>query len=243
MEKRSILLVEDDDVVRDLIRGTIEREYNVIEASNCSEGIEHLSRPIDIALIDYLLPDGNGFDIIDAIKEMKPAIPVIMMTGYSTEELAIKACGKGVVYYMRKPETLGCLRGKLLEILEGKKKEDCPDSVGSHETFIMDYIALLIEDNYMEDFTRDELAEKAHMSSREFSMAFSERFGMGVKLYINNVRVRKAVELINKNHDMSITNIAFSVGYRNLTHFERVFRKICGSSPGEFKRNRSDRPF
>ena len=241
MEKRSVLLVEDDDVVRGLIKGTIEGEYNVIEASNCSEGIEHISRPIDIALIDYLLPDGNGFDILDAIKETKPALPIIMMTGYSTEELAIKACGKGVVYYMKKPDSLGCLRGKLSEILEGKKKEDCPDNAGSHEAFIMDYIARLIEGNYMEDLSRAELAEKAHMSLREFSRAFLERFGMGVKSYINNVRVRKAIALINKNHDVSITNIAISVGYGNITHFERVFRKICGASPGEYKRNHSDR--
>lgn len=243
MEKRSILLVEDDDVFREMIRVTIEREYNVIEASNCSEGIAHLSRPIDLAILDHMLPDGNGFDIIDAIKEMKPAIPIIMMTGYSTEELAIKACGKGVAFYMRKPANLGCLRRKLAEILGGKEKEDCPDSVGNNESFIMDYIALLIEDNYMEDLTRDKLAKKAHMSSREFSRAFSERFGMGVKPYINNVRVRKAVELINKNHDVNITNIAISVGYGNLTHFERVFRKICGASPGEYKRNLSGRLF
>lgn len=241
MGKRSVLLVEDDDVVRDLIKGTIEGEYNVIVASNCSEGIGHLSRPLDIALLDYMLPDGNGFDVLDAIKEMKPAIPIIMMTGYSTEDLAIKACGKGVAYYMKKPDNLGCLSRKLSEILEGKKKEDCPDSAGRHESFIMEYIALLIENNYMEDLTRDELAKKAHMSLREFSRAFSECFGMGVKLYINNVRVRKAVDLLNKSHNVSITNIAISVGYGNLTHFERVFRKICGVSPGDYKRKRSDR--
>jgi transcriptional regulator GlxA family with amidase domain len=164
-----------------------------------------------------------------------------MMTGYSTEDLAIKACGKGVAYYMKKPDSLGCLSRKLSEILEGKKKEDYPDSVGSHESFIMEYIARLIEANYMEDLTRDELAKKAHMSLREFSRAFNERFGMGVKSYINNVRVRKAIALINKNHDVSITNIAISVGYGNLTHFERVFRKICGVSPGDYKRKRSGR--
>jgi len=77
------------------------------------------------------------------------------------------------------------------------------------------------------------------MSLREFSRAFNERFGMGVKLYINNVRVRKAVDLLNKSPNVSNYEYSNIRGLWNLTHFERVFRKIYGVSTGDYRRERS----
>ncbi len=71
MEK-TILLVEDEGAFRDVVKEALERWYNVIAASSCSGALKEVNSPMDIALIDYQLPDGTGFDVLNALREAKP---------------------------------------------------------------------------------------------------------------------------------------------------------------------------
>ncbi|MCL5022745.1 MAG: response regulator [Nitrospirae bacterium] len=161
MWKKTILLVEDDDVVREMIGGALERGYNVLEASKCSEALEKLGTNYDLALIDYVLPDGNGFDVLKRIREVDPGLPVIFITVYSTDNLAIKALRTGVTDYMKKPLSFSYLMGKLAKILEDKDSEAHQESAESREVFIMDSIAAFMESNYTEDLDRAQLAKKS----------------------------------------------------------------------------------
>jgi YesN/AraC family two-component response regulator len=234
---QTILLVEDDDVVRDMIKGALERGYNVLEASKCSGAVEHIGKHIDLALIDYSLPDGDGFEVLKRIREVKPRLPVIFMTAYSTDNLAIKALRSGATDFIKKPLSFVYLMGKLSEILEGKLSEANSESAESREVFIMDCVAAFIDDNYSEDLTRDKLAEKAHMERYKFSRVFNARFGKNVKSYLNSVRVNRAADLLSQSHDLSVADIAVSVGYSGITHFEKVFKEAYGMSPNEYRRN------
>jgi YesN/AraC family two-component response regulator len=237
VEKKSILLVEDDDVVRDMIKEGLERRYHVLEAATCSKAIEQSKKPFDLALIDYNLPDSDGFEVLKAIRESKPRLPIIFMTAYSTDTLAIKAFRSGVTDYIRKPLSFSYLWAKLSEILEGEETKEFSESVESREVFIMDSVAAFIEENYKEDLTREELAQKAHMEKYRFSRAFNARFGKNVKSYLNTVRVIRAAEILSKNADLSIANIAVSVGYGGIQHFEKMFKQVYGMSPNEYRRN------
>lgn len=242
MEKKSILLVEDDDVVRDMIREGLERKYHVLEAATCSKAIEQIRKPFDLALIDYNLPNSDGFEVLKAIRESKPKLPVIFMTAYSTDNLAIKAFRYGVTDYIRKPLSFAYLRAKLSEILEGKESKELSESVESREVFIMDSTAAFIEENYKEDFTRDELAQRAHMEKYRFSRAFNKHFGKNVKSYVNTVRINKAAEILGRNTDLSITDVAISVGYSGIAHFEKVFKQVYGISPNAYRKNQPGSP-
>jgi two-component system response regulator YesN len=242
VDKKSILLVEDDDVVRAMIREGLERKYHVLEAATCSKAIEQIKKPFDLALIDYNLPDSDGFEVLKAIRKSKPGLPVIFMTAYSTDNVAIKAFRSGVTDYIRKPLSFAYLRAKLSEILEGKESEELSESVESREVFIMEGIAAFIEENYNEDLTRDGLAEKAHMEKYRFSRAFNQHFGKNVKSYVNITRVRKAAEILSKSADLTITDVAVSVGYSGVAHFEKVFKQFYGISPNEYRKNQPRSP-
>lgn len=234
-------MVEDDAVVRDMIRGALERTYNILEASRCLDVRDQLSQRLDLAIVDYMLPDGNGFDLLKVIREVKPELPVIFMTAYSSENLAIRALREGITDYVKKPLSFAYLTGKLSEILEGKKSAGHPDISETREIFIMDSIAAFIQDNYGEDLSRGDLAGKAYMSESKFGRAFKERFGQSVTSYVTDVRISKAAELLRNNPDLSITVIALFVGYGNVVHFARMFRKICRISPLAYRRKYSKR--
>ena len=239
MKKKAILLVEDDSVVRDMLRGALEREYHVLEASTYSEAIKHIGNPIHIALIDYNLPDADGFDVLKAIREVKPEVPAILMTAYSTDNLVIKALRLGVTDFIRKPLSFAYLRGKLSELLEGKEKQDNPDQVRSSEVFVMDCIAAFIEENFDKDLCRNELADKAHMERHKFSRVFNAHFGKNFKSHLNSIRVNKAAELLKKDIHLNVTDIAISVGYNGVSHFEKVFREAYGVSPSRYRKDQT----
>jgi len=234
MTRKSILLVEDDSVLRGLIRGVLEHQYHILEAATAEQAASYFGSAVDLALIDYSLPDGNGFDVLQALREVKSGLPVIMMTAYSTENLAIKAFRIGVTDYLKKPLSFAYLRGRLSEVLEGKKSGDELENREYGEVFVMECIVAFIEENYMKKLSRDTLAEKARMDRYKFSRLFKERFGKNIKCYLNSVRTQRAAELLN-NRDLSISEVAFSVGYRTVPHFYRVFREVFGISPKEYR--------
>jgi YesN/AraC family two-component response regulator len=237
VKEKTVLLVEDDDVVRDMIKGALEKEYHVLEAATSSEAISLIRNPIDLALIDYNLPDASGFEVLKAIKTLKPEIPVIIMTAYSTDNLVIKALRSGVTDFIKKPLSFVYLIGKLSQILKGEKKEDTSEGAESREVFIMDCLESFIDENFDQDLTRDKLAEKAHMERYRFSRAFNARFGRSVRSYLNAVRVKKAAELLRKHPDLSVADIAIFVGYGSISHFGKVFKNEYGMSPNRYRRN------
>jgi YesN/AraC family two-component response regulator len=236
MEGKTILLVDDDATVKDMIRFVLEKEkYYVLEASNYSEAIEQLRNPIDLAIIDYVLPDHNGFEVFKKIREIKPELPAIIMTAYSTEDVVINALRKGVTEYIKKPLSLSYLTKKVSEMLGGEKCIGGPEEVKSRDEFIMDGIAAYMEEKYREDLTFDKLASMALMNRDKFCKVFKERFGQTSTSYLNSIRIKRASELL-RNPNLNITDIAHFVGYGSVDHFERMFRKKYKVSPREYRK-------
>ena len=100
-----ILLVEDKDSLRAMLRHALERQgHVVIEARNQPEALTHLqqSQPA-VVLSDLRLPDGNGFDVLRASKEIDPDVPVIVMTAYGSIEDAVSAMKEGAMDFLAKP--------------------------------------------------------------------------------------------------------------------------------------------
>jgi len=115
--KKTILIV-GGSVVRYLLKDALQHEYHILGASTLQDVIELLSNPIDLALIDFMLPDTQGSDIFNVIRGKRPKIPVIMI-GHNDEILAIKALG--VVDYIRKPIPLTNLKKMVSEVLSCNK--------------------------------------------------------------------------------------------------------------------------
>jgi YesN/AraC family two-component response regulator len=241
MEKKTILLVEDDDVVRDMIRGALQRGYRVLEASKCSEAAKKLPNRFDLALIDYDLPDGDGFEVLERIREMQPAMPVIMMTGFSRKDLVIRALRAGVTDYIEKPICFKYLLSKIARVLGGPGVVEVnePDTnrgaAENRDEFVVDGIAMHIREYYMRDLPLNAVSKMANMNRSKFCAIFKKRFGQTFTAYLKNVRVRNASELL-RNSSLSVTEISHAVGYGSVVHFDRVFRDVHGLSPKEYRR-------
>jgi two-component system, NtrC family, response regulator AtoC len=103
----TLLVVDDEDLVRWSLRERFRREgYAVVEAATAAAAVEQITGGIDLVLLDYRLPDGDGLTVLRRMKELAPDVPVILMTAFSTVENAVEAMKHGAYHYLNKPFNL-----------------------------------------------------------------------------------------------------------------------------------------
>lgn len=120
----NILIVDDHELVRVGLCYLVEETFPgcvIYEASDAAEGYVLIQSDIefDLVLLDIILPDMNGFQVLSAIKEIKPDLPVIAITGYSSSEYAEKAHALGAAAYLSKKSDVSVIKGMLKLISAG----------------------------------------------------------------------------------------------------------------------------
>lgn len=103
----TILLVEDDEAVRDLMtKNLVGHGYLVLTAASTHDALESLRAPlseIDLVLLDVHLPDLSGIELCSRIREMNPALPVVVCTGLADADEEAELLKIGISHYFRKP--------------------------------------------------------------------------------------------------------------------------------------------
>ncbi|HSF17724.1 MAG TPA: sigma-54 dependent transcriptional regulator [Vicinamibacteria bacterium] len=101
----TILVVDDEDVMREILGSLLTHEgYRVKLASTGEEGLSIANRePIDLAIVDVMLPDRSGIEVLDELKKADPELVVVMITAYASVETAIEAMKRGAFDYVTKP--------------------------------------------------------------------------------------------------------------------------------------------
>jgi DNA-binding NtrC family response regulator len=101
----SILIIDDEAAIRESLETLLAIEgYNVEAARSAEEGLAMLAAsPRDLVLLDFALPDRNGIEVLDEIRDRDPGLPVIMITAYGTVENAVKAIQAGATNFIQKP--------------------------------------------------------------------------------------------------------------------------------------------
>ncbi len=120
MSRTHILVIDDDPAVRELLQETLEQEgYTVSVAGDGGTGLQLAKdNPIQIAVTDYQLPDLDGLDIIDRLSRLDAKIIPIMMTGFGTIQVAVRAMKAGAFDFITKPfdpETVAVVVRKAVE--------------------------------------------------------------------------------------------------------------------------------
>ena len=123
MPRNKVLLVEDDRGIRFGIRNfLVGRDYDVEEAETLTQGEEMFrdNRP-DIAIFDYSLPDGNALELLPRINTTDPHIPVIILTGHGSIDLAVRAIKEGADQFLTKPVQMQALLVIIERLLDNQR--------------------------------------------------------------------------------------------------------------------------
>jgi DNA-binding NtrC family response regulator len=105
MEKQRILIVDDEDVIREVVRRTLSRLGHTVDTAGNAESALELfgDGGYDLIYTDIMMPGMSGIDLLKEIKSRDPDVEVIIMTGYAALETAIEAIREGAFDYLHKP--------------------------------------------------------------------------------------------------------------------------------------------
>ena len=122
MNNYSILIIDDEDAQRNILKGYLEKKgYKIFSASSGTEGINTIhNNLIDIVLSDYKMPDKTGLEVLEEVRNINPEISFVILTAYGTIENAVKAMRLGAFDYISKPVDLDELDLMIERIIEHK---------------------------------------------------------------------------------------------------------------------------
>ncbi len=246
---KKILVVDDEPYVLRSLSYLLSDYFNVFTAISGSETIKHFDKEPDLVILDYRLPDMSGIEVLKEIKQAKPALPVIILTGYGDEEVAAKALRNGAMDYVKKPFSAPDLIGAIERCLAAKfpirsGRQSALSGIARHGViraemrphiqYRIQHAIKYISDNYSSKITLSDVATKACMSKYHFSRSFKKATGTTYRDYLNECRIEKAKEMLESGA-LPVSEIAFAVGYADVTNFERIFKRIAGLSPSQYK--------
>jgi len=260
-DNKRILIVEDDADIIKVHQQLLSDLFTVIVKSSGMRAISYLrgNPDIDLVLLDIKLPDISGIEVLKEIKKIKPCVPTIIITAFGSENIAVKAFRCGARDYVKKPfnndELLRrinfCLSLNIIEqardrkVLTNEADEVAADFVSrttnGRKNHNLQQAIKYIHNNFSTDISLDRVAGTVGISKYHFCRFFKEMTGMTYLSYVNRVRIEQAKKLLN-DEELSITDTGYAVGYSDLTHFERIFKKLTGTTPSQYRRRTSSLP-
>lgn len=248
LNKKRVLIVEDNDSFRGFLRESLSGSYDVIEADNGRTGLEKLaSCPVDIIVSDIMMPEMDGLAFCREVKKdiRYSSIPIILLTARQ-QETALEGLRVGADGYISKPFNLEMLTLKIDNLLKWSRNSHSKandQSLSTSET---------ASSKFDKDLLDKTIATiESHLSDSEFSVeALSaevgvSRSGLYKKLlaitgkspleFIRIIKLKHGLELLEKG-DASISQIAWSVGF-SPKQFSKYFKEEYGCLPSEYRQN------
>jgi two-component system response regulator YesN len=234
-----ILMVDDDKEFREELRACLD-SYTVVEAGSGAEALAVLKKPnaIDLVILDAVMPQISGTEVLREIKKIKPSLAIIMLTGQSSKDIAIDALRGRADDYIEKPIHIGQFLETIQSLLGAKARKGFMYGRGIHAK--IEQAKQFIDRNFDKKITLEDMAGQVCLSPKYFSRIFKEIAGQGFNEYRLSVKTAEACELLKKS-DYTVTAIASRLGYQNLESFIRMFQKTMNVSPSEFRRNSQKR--
>jgi len=250
----TLLVVEDNKDLCNLLKLQLEDKYKVYIAGNGVEGLKkvNLYHP-DIVVTDQMMPKMTGTEMLQQIRNdfQISHIPVIILTAKTDDEEKIKAISMGANAYITKPFNKEYLIARIEQLLSDRKvfrdkiwKLEKAEESAENDTYenylvkkdiqFLDKIHQVIEENIdNSDFNIDTIADNIGLSRSAFFKKLKSLTGLAPVDTIKEIRLTKSIELL-KNTDMTISEVAFAVGFKESGYYGKCFRKKYGQTPSEY---------
>lgn len=237
-----LLIAEDEDMIRNgmekYIRLHTDRFSQIYLAKNGQEALDIIfqNRP-DIMLLDVQMPIKDG---IEVMKEAKGAeiLPVtLILSGFDEFRYAQQALRYGARDYLLKPSRSSDILAQILGLadeIDGVPRKKGVEEGGNSR--LVDRAKEYMEENYSKDLTLQKVAEVVGISAGYLSTLFSQFLNVGFVDCLNRIRIEHACAYLKQNY-FKTYEIAYKVGFRDEKYFARVFKKVTGMTPSEYKRN------
>lgn len=245
-----LLIVEDNYDVVSFVTTILEKEYDLMVASDGREGLRKAIEFVpDIILSDIMMPGIDGLEMLEKIKKdvRTSHIPVVILTAKADIESRVTGIETGADAYLAKPFIKEELLVQLRSLIEQRKiLQERYSSVNSpvlnaekgyhmEDAFINRIREILTENLGDENFGINNLCSYMAMSRTQLYRKFRSLTNKTIAEYFRTLRLHKARELLHGS-DTSVSEAAYRTGFKNLSHFSRIFTREFGINPSEIRK-------
>lgn len=249
LNRRTILLIEDDNDVREFLLSKLENCFDLKVASDGKAGIA-MAKELDVDLIvsDVMMPGMNGFELTKRLKNSFETshIPIILLTALSTDENVLEGTESGADAYITKPFSPQLLMARILQLLNqreilrqkfGKEPQEIRSAMLSNEQdslFVKRLDSIVYSRLGEQDLSVDKVAGLLHLGRTIFYKKVRGTTGYTPNEYIRVIRLRKAAELL-KEGEKNVSEVAYAVGFDNPYYFSKCFKEQFGMPPSQYR--------
>jgi len=246
--KHHILLVDDNDELRDFLKGALSAQYEIIEATDGVSGLKKLGQEyVDLIVSDIMMPRMNGIEFCKAVKDdMETShIPFILLTAKDALESKIEGAESGADVYLSKPVSINLLLLTIRNIFEQQHKQKdrylndyYAEAKGlvnsSKDREFMDKLTHIIESQLVNpELDVVFLCNEIFMSKTKLYQKIKSITGQSIAEFVRTFRLKKAIQIMT-HEDVLLTEVTYRVGFLDASYFSRVFKKEYGKTPTQF---------
>lgn len=257
LNNRDILVVDDDEDVREFVASELGKYFHVTTAQDGVEALDILhSTPVDLIVSDIKMPQMDGIELLKQVRNDDELfdIPFILLTAISNVEKQLQGIRYGADTYMPKPFSPTLLVSRSLALLRQHERlktayannnKDEASSIHSEALITNDrdrkfreIVDMKIHSNLSNpDFLVDDLAHATGYGRSQFYSKMVEITGKTPKEYIREQRMNRAAELLRQGGAVNISEVAYQVGFSDPLYFSRCFKSHFGMTPSKYQKS------
>lgn len=247
-KRQHVLVVEDNDELREFIMQSLQETYQVIGCANGAEGWAYAIENIpDLIISDVTMPIMDGNEFCRKIKEEERTnhIPVVMLTAMASQLHQIQGLESGADVYITKPFSIQVLELNVKNLLSSKEALKAKynkelmltptkiEASSPEERFLSKLMEIVESKMEDPDFNVTVLVEEIGMSQTVLYKKIKALTDLSITDFIKSVRLKRAAQLLTTGH-LSIAEVAYSVGFNDRKYFSKEFKKQFGVVPSDY---------
>jgi len=245
-----ILLVEDNEQLLNIMKRLLGRKYHVATAKNGVQALNIINKEeLDVVVTDVMMPVMDGIELTKKIKGSKDfaQLPVIMLTAKTSDTDENMGYETGADDYITKPFKLENLQLRIDNIIANRmrirerfrqqteiNRIDDMHYSNPDKTFVEKAMQCVSQHITDTEYDREAFASDMMMSSSTLYNKLRTLTGQGIIEFINSIRLKEACNIIKRQPDIQINDIAMKVGFNTPKYFSKCFKKEFGMSPKEY---------
>ena len=247
----TILVVEDNLELLMLMKQLLSRKYKVETARHGREAVELIEKTeLDLIISDVMMPVMDGYELVKYVKNSVGYrhLPIIMLTAKTQETDKMDALTVGADEYMTKPFKMKELLLRIDNMIANRQritrefKQQSIEEVKvknvtmpSHDNEFLEK-AMTCVHNHLDDsdYDRDSFASDMGMSASSLYNKLRAVTGMNATSFIRDIRMKEACRLAKSTPGIRVSDLAYSVGYKDPKYFSTIFKKEFGMQPSEY---------
>ena len=254
-----ILIVEDNDELREYLRNTLSDDYTIQVCSDGKQALDIVKEYMPNMIIsDIMMPEMRGDELCHKLKNdiETSHIPIILLTALNNDRNIIEGLKTGADEYIVKPFNIGILRATIANILTNRSllrhkyanlelndEESDTACINCSTDIDWKFISTVkksVEDNMdNSSFTVDVLCNLLNMSRTSFYNKIKALTDQAPADYIRLIRLKRAAQLL-KEQQHSITEVAEMTGFSDAKYFREVFKKHFNVSPSQYAKQKEE---